>query len=227
MVAAIPGWLTGSGGTAYPSEPWHLEGTMYVSMWRMRTAELPAICLPQGVRPARILGQALVGTAWAVYRPGGVLAYNEVLAAVRVHAGGHRFTTITHIWVDHPSSIAGARALWDIPKQPAVFQVGAGVEGADLEACAATVGGQPIAALRFRSRFALPGRWHLHTRIAQRPLDPGRAAELTITRARALTSIHFGAAMWDFAPDGPLGFFNGRKPCVSVRLAGISLRFGE
>lgn len=228
MVAAPPGWLKNADGVSYPPEPWRLEATLHVSLWRLSVDALPAACLPPGMRPVTIFGQAVVGTAWAVYGPGGVLAYNEVLAAVRVRAGGRPCITITHVWVDHPSSVAGARDLWGIPKQHAAFRVGRsdGVGGADFEASAATVDGQPIAALRFRSQAALPGRWRLRTRTAQRPLDHGRGKRLKITKADALTSIELGAAAWDFAADGPLGFLGDYKPFLTARLAKTSLRFG-
>jgi len=228
MVTAPPGWLNNADGVSYPPAPWHLRGTAYVSLWRVRADELPAACLPPEARPVTLLGRAVVGTGWAVYGPGGVLAYNEVLAAVRVRLAGRLFTTVTHIWVDHPSSVAGARELWSIPKQLAAFRVRPDGGGGDPDfvASAATLDGRPIAALRFWGRVALPGRWRLRTRTAQRPLGHGRGEGLKIARAEARTSVELGAATWDFASEGPLGFLRAHEPFVSARLAGLSLRFG-
>jgi hypothetical protein len=225
MAAAPPGWLSDADGVRYPPEPWYLRGTAYVSLWRLRADELPAACLPPGTRPMTLFGRAVVGTAWAIYGPGGDLAYNEVLAAVRVRVGGRPFTTVTHIWVDHPASVAGGRELWNIPKQPAVFRIGGGDGG--FEASAATLDGRPIAALRFRGRAALPGRWRLRTRTAQGSLDHDGGKALKIAAAEALASVGFGAAAWDFALDGPLGFLHGREPFLSARLTELSLRFGS
>ena len=228
MAAAPPGWLSRRRQGALPARTLVSPGDGFVSLWRMRVDELPATCLPPGTRLVMVFGRAVVGTAWAVYGPGGVLAYNEVLAAVRVRVGGRPFTTVTHIWVDHPASVAGGRELWGIPKQHAAFRVrGHGADGAEFAASAVTPDGQPIAKLRFRGRAALPGRWRLRTRTAQRPLDHDRGKALKIAEAKALASVGFGAAAWDFALDGPLGFLHGREPFLSARLTELSLRFGR
>src|SRR3712207_2100645 len=84
-----PGWLRNAERVSYPPAPWHLQGTACVSLWRVEADELPAGCLPPGARPVTLLGRAVVvGTGWAVHEPGGVLACNEVLAAVRVRVRG-------------------------------------------------------------------------------------------------------------------------------------------
>jgi hypothetical protein len=115
MVAATEAWPRDAEGVAYPPEPWHLRGSAYASLWRVPADELPAGCLPTGAGPTLLLGRAVVATAWVLYRTGGVLAYDELLAAVRVRVGGRACATVTHIWVDHPASAAGGRALWGIP----------------------------------------------------------------------------------------------------------------
>jgi hypothetical protein len=227
MAVAPPGWPTDADGVSYPPAPWHLRGTAWVSLWRVPADGLPAGCLPPGARPATVFGRALVATAWAVYGPGGTLAYDEVLAAVRVRVRGRSFTTVTHVWVDHPASVAGGRALWGIPKRRAVFQVqDGGARGAGFAASAATLDGRPIAALRFRGRTGLPGRWSFRTRTAQRPLGRDRGEDPKIARAEAVAAVELGVAAWDFAPDGPLGFLNGREAFLSARLADLALRFG-
>jgi hypothetical protein len=225
MDAAPSGWLTSADGVGYPPAPWHLRGTGCVSLWRVPAVELPTDRLPPGARPVTVLGRALVGTAWITYGPGGVLAYDEVLAAVRVRVGGRTCTTVTHIWVDHPASVAGGRELWGVPKELAAFRAGE-ASGVGFAASAVTSGGQPIAAVSFRGRAALPGRWPFRTRTAQRPLGPGEGGGLRIARAEVVASVELGAAAWRFAPDGPLGFLAGREPFLSVRLSGFSLRFG-
>jgi hypothetical protein len=49
---------------------------------------------------------------------------------------------------------------------------------------------------------------------------------LKIADAETLTSVELGAAIWSFAPEGPLAFLSGREPFLSARLAETSLRFG-
>jgi Acetoacetate decarboxylase (ADC) len=225
MTAAPSDWLS-SGGASFPPEPWRLEGALYVSLWQIGPAELPVGRLPLGSRPTTLFGRAVIATAFGVYEPEGVLAYNELLSATRIRLGGCPFTTIMQIWVDHPSSITGARALWSIPKEPAAFQVTRGT-GRVFKATAALSQGQHIAALQFRSRVALPGRWRLWTTAVQPSLSHNPGQGLKITRARAMALIEFGAATWDFAGDGPLDYLRGRKPMVSARLAQMSLCFGQ
>lgn len=228
MAATEVGWPTTAEGVSYPPEPWRLEGSGCVSVWRLPAAELESFVLPPGARLWAVLGQAILGTAWVMYGPGGVLAYNEVLAATRVSLRGRSFTTITHIWVDHPASIAGARALWGIPKQAALIRIdrGGSAPGADLTASATTLDGQPIASTRFSRRAGLPGRWPFRTRTVHwregRDGDEG----MRVTEARASARVELGAATWAFAPDGPLAFLNRHEPLTSARLARMSLLFG-
>lgn len=226
MPAAPEGWPMDPDGVAYPPEPWHLRGSACVSLWRVPAAAVPAGHLPPGARIATPLGRALVGTAWAVHGPGGVLAYNEVMAAVRVRVAGRAGVTVTHVWVDHPSSVAGGRELWAIPKQLAAFRV-RDVGAAGFAASASEPDGRPLAEIGFRAAPALPGRWRLRTATAQRPLGPGGdGAGARVAEAEVRASVAFGAATWTFAPDGPLGFLAGRRPFLSVRLSDASLRFG-
>lgn len=213
------GWIANPDDASYPPAPWHLGGTLLVSAWWVPVAALPA-SLPPQARPVSCFGHSIVVTAWAIYEPGGVLAYNEVMAAVRVRMGRKRCITITHIWVDHPSSVAGARALWGIPKKLAVFQAIHGGRGAPFEADAES-DGQCIASVDFQPRLALPGWWRLRTQTAQ-SLD----GQVKIARAQALAQVELGAAAWRFAPAGPLGFLDRRKPLLSIRLNPISVSFG-
>jgi hypothetical protein len=214
--ASLPdGWITNPDGVRYPPEPWYLAGTLHVSVWWIPVADLPP--LPQGLRPKVLLGRALIGTAWAVYELVGVLAYNELLAALPVSRDGRRFITIPRIWVDHPSSAAGGRTLWGIPKQLATFQVRV---GPPFEGSAET-DGQAIASLRFHPDLTLPGRWRVSVRTIQMLAGCWKIAE-----ARSRARVQFGRAAWGFAASGPLGFLAGRKPLFSIRLADMEIRFG-
>src|ERR1700712_2340419 len=121
MAAEPQNWLTRSDGVSYPPAPWHLRGAAYISLWQVRASHLPEACLSRDVPPLTVLGRVLVGTAFAVYEPHGILAYNELLLAVQVRRGALS-VSVPCIWVDHPASVAGARALWSIPKQEAAFE---------------------------------------------------------------------------------------------------------
>ncbi|WP_457107540.1 hypothetical protein [Methylobacterium sp. P5_C11] len=157
-----------------------------------------------------------------------MLAYDELLLAVQV-CGSPLSVSVPLIWVDHPASVAGARALWSIPKQEAAFEVRRDhpAEESDFEARALTTQGLPLAHLQFRSRATIPGRWPVRTSVVQHPLNNGGGCKPQVTEARAWARVSFGAATWNFPRPGPLRFLRGRSPLTSLRLTDMSLRIGS
>ncbi len=222
MSAPTQAWPRDAAGVPYPPPPWRLRATFWVSLWGVPARRIPADTLGRDLRLRTLGGRALVATAFAVYHPGGDLAYNEVLAAVRVEARGRTFTHLSRIWVDHPASIAGARALWRIPKDAARFRFDEAANGA-LSADAWTAEGERIAGLSFRSTLRLPGRWPCRTIIAQ---TSGADEGIVETRVRAWAGVSQGRAEWDIPAAGPLGFLAGLAPLTSLRLKDVELTFG-
>lgn len=163
-------------------------------------------------------------TGWADYGADGILAYREALAAVVLRRPCFPAVAITHIWVDHPVSIAGGRALWSIPKVAGRFSgvPDSGAEVADAE-------GLPIAGFRFAPGPALPWRQRVALHTVQTALDAQAdmdAGAPVSARMRARGRLRFGRAAWTFAPDGPLAFLQGRRPWLSACLEGAELDFG-
>lgn len=212
-------WLQSAEAVRYPPEPWHLTGTMHVSLWRIRASELPPSPIPSLHRPKSLLGHAIIGTGWADYDSHGILSYNELLSAVLVDFAPGPSVTITNIWVDHPSSLAGGRELWSIPKQQASF------ERKEAKVSAVDDCGRMIAGFRYKSRLKLPGRWPLRVRTIQPSLGSGAAAPPTFATGKIVASIDYGSASWAFAPDGPLTFLQGRSPWFSLRLTDLTMEF--
>src|SRR5688572_14994539 len=89
-------WIVNAEGVGYPPEPWHLRGALHASAWLVPFADVPA-ALPHGTTPILLKGRALLLTAFAVYSPGSVLAYHEMLCAMAVRVGLSIAATITHI----------------------------------------------------------------------------------------------------------------------------------
>lgn len=206
---------------AYPPQPWHLGGRLSLTLWRVPTADLPgwfAAAVPPGARLLTAFGHTLVGTAFVRYQPGGVLSYDELLAAVPVLDGRRVAITIPAIWVDSRASRAGGRRLWGIPKELAEFDR---VETSDGLTVTAGSDGRTIASARYAPGRTLPGRWTLRQRYAQH-LD-GRAH-----RSRSIGSSRIGLlrATWQFAADGPLGFLHGRTPLRSLEQRDLAISFG-
>jgi hypothetical protein len=218
------GWIEGAGGVAYPPAPWRLGGSMAVSLWSFPRRNLPQDILQEGLAPRGWFGRSILATAFAVYEPGGVLAYNELLLALRVRASGRGMVNVPAIWVDSSASVAGARALWAVPKELASFTAGQTMlaDGGRIE-CSfeARNGDCLLASMRFRSRAALPGWWRTRSSIVQ-----ASGGDRVITRAQALSRIAIGSAIWEFPVESPLGFLRGRRPLVSLRLHRMTMAFG-
>ncbi|MGH3778046.1 MAG: acetoacetate decarboxylase family protein [Pseudonocardiaceae bacterium] len=200
--------------TGYPAEPWELRGQLHLTVWRVPSAHLPR--LSATLEPVRAGGTALVGTAWVIYEPGGVLSYRELLVAVLAHGGGWPLVTITDIWVDSAPSLHGGRELWGIPKQSASFHV-------DGVTCAAVdVDGELIASATVQPLGALPGRCRARFTVAQQ-----RAGELMLSPVRCTSRVRLIRISWEFAASGPLGWLADARPVFSTSLRDFTMRFGR
>lgn len=208
----------------YPPEPWQLGGTMFVSVWRLPPAQLPAsldAALPDGAEPLLVRGRALVGVAFVRYEPGSVLSYDELLSAVLVHHHGRARITIPDIWVDSPASVAGGRELWGIPKALASFSRHRfGTDGTELDA--SDTDGRTLAALRVVPGRRLPGWRRLPLPTAQR-LDGVES----VSRVQSLARVRLTRAAWRFPDGSPLRYLHGRAPLVSAALEEMSIAFGS
>jgi hypothetical protein len=189
----------------YPAEPWHLQGSLVLSVFRVPRELVPAEHLPAGARMITLAGSAFVAVAFVKYQPGGVLAYDELLVATPVWDRGTVAVSVPQIWVDSEASRRGGRELWAIPKQLARFGQGSSIAGL------AVTGGVP-----------LPGRWTIAGPTAQR-LD-GRDV-----RAGAVMSGRFRLVRtaWLFPAGGPLGYLTGRTPLLSLAANDMRLTFGQ
>ncbi|MGH3982687.1 MAG: acetoacetate decarboxylase family protein [Pseudonocardiaceae bacterium] len=200
--------------TGYPPEPWKLRGQLHLTVWRVRSAQLPR--LSTGLKPVRAGGTALVATSWVIYEPGGVLSYRELLVAVLAHRGGRPLVTITDIWVDSTPSLHGGRELWGIPKQRASFHV-------DGATCAAVdAGGELIVRSAVRPIGALPGLCRSRYTVAQQC-----AGELMFIPVRCISRLRLIQISWDFAPGGPLEWLADARPAFSASLRDFTLCFGR
>jgi hypothetical protein len=199
---------------AFPPEPWRLCGDLHTSVFLVPLADLP-VNLPPGCRPIRLGRFGIVATAWVSYRPGGVLAYDELMSTALVRIGWRLLPTITHIWVDSPASRDGGRALWGIPKELARFQfTGSRFAAGDDNGA--------IAAGTVTPRLSLPGRLPVRIQIAQ---TLAGAAKLTPMSAR--TRISVARTTFDADPAGPLAFLAGRRRLVSFSLLDFQMTFGR
>lgn len=197
----------------YPPEPWDLHGQLHASAFFVPLADVP-LELPPGCRPVRLGRRVIVGTAWVLYEPGGVLSYRELMATVLVRRGRRIMPTIVRIWVDSETSRDGGRALWGIPKELAAFDV----DGADFSA---EDGNGSVATGTVRPVVTLPFTTPASFRIVQW-LD-GRAK---VSRVRSRARLAVSRARFTADPGGPLAFLAGCRPFVTFSLRDFRMSFG-
>ncbi|HEY0638418.1 MAG TPA: acetoacetate decarboxylase family protein [Pseudonocardiaceae bacterium] len=203
---------------SYPPEPWTLCGQAYVSVWRVPAERLSGP-LPGGLQPLTVGGQVFVGTAWVDYEPEGLLPYHELVAAVLVRDGVRPIVTITEIWVDSPTSLAGGRALWGIPKELAQFEM---THQPSFTARADDEHGV-IASADVQRGAGLPIRLPSWFTVVQEGGGPrGRQ-----TPVHATGHPHTASANWKINPDGRLGYLHGLTPAVTFALRDFRMRFGS
>lgn len=208
---------------SYPPEPWDLAGTGHLTTWRVPVDALPR--LPFRARPVVVRGQAIVSTAWVAYSEDGLMAYNELLAAVVVRGRAGIGLSITDIWVDDATSMEGGRALWGIPKELATFDGLSATTGAGPTTgptAGPTTG--PIASAVFRPRRhpAVPLPLPLRSKVIQ------TLNERTVASAiRASGRLRSASSSWTFAPEGPLSWLNAGRPVTSLVADDFRMRFGS
>jgi hypothetical protein len=216
----------GSGRRAagYPPAPWQLAATAWVDVLAVPRAALPpetAAAVPDGVRPLTVAGRVLVGVGLVRYAPGGVLAYDELLAAVLT---GERLAprcTIGRIWVDSPASRDGARALWAIPKELAAFRWSTGAEPGAV-GCVVEADGRRVATVRARTgRRLLPGVAVVPVVTAQRLGDRAVTAH-----SRVVGQVRAATSQWSFAADGPLAHLRDARRVAGFAVTCATVSFG-
>jgi acetoacetate decarboxylase len=107
---------------SYPPAPWHLYGHALQSNHLVDLARakefVPADLEIVAVLPGKTLGSMYL----SVYDANSTLEYHElIVAAALVRYQGKIGSWISHIYVDHPESVAGGRNIWGLPKEMADF----------------------------------------------------------------------------------------------------------
>jgi hypothetical protein len=196
---------------SHPLAPWQLQGygllTLHlVDIDRVRPL-VPASLQIFSCFPGKTLGGVYVGR----YEAESTLHYSELIAVpALVHHQGKLGVWISHIYVDHPDSVAGGREIWGLPKEMAEF---AWEDGA---AVSVRQGDRTLCELRLS--WQLPGIEH-----------PVQAPAFTLVNQQLALFSGKGKVKWQGAgvalqiPAGsPLQ--NLGKPRGAVRLSALDLR---
>jgi acetoacetate decarboxylase len=106
----------------YPSAPWTLIGYAIQTLQLVDSTETRSF-VPSDLDIVSVLpGKTLGGVYLASYGPESVLSYNElIVVSALTRYGKNLGFWISHIYVDHPDSMAGGREIWGLPKELAQF----------------------------------------------------------------------------------------------------------
>ena len=125
-------------------------------------------------------------------------------------------STLAHIWVDSPQSVAGGRELWAIPKGLARFD-------RDGDSATVDVDGRSAASLTAARSAGGCCRAGSRSRLTTAQQLEGRTV-LATNAARA--HVRRARIDWDFPADGPLAYMNAGRPLFSVELDEMGISFG-
>ncbi len=107
---------------SYPSPPWTLKG------YALQTLQFVDCDRIRGFIPPELeifsvgFGKTIGGIYISTYQAGSTLEYNELIVSPAIVTyKGTWGGWITHIYVDHPDSVAGGREIWGLPKELATF----------------------------------------------------------------------------------------------------------
>ena len=106
----------------YPTPPWTLKGYAFQNFHWVKIEQVSAV-IPKELEIVAILpGKTLASVYFSAYTSGSVLEYNElIIAPAFVRYKNKTGSWISHIYVDHPDSVAGGREIWGLPKEMADF----------------------------------------------------------------------------------------------------------
>ena len=200
---------------AYPDAPWHMLGSLWVTVFRLRH-DVDAL------RPRGVYGAAFVS-----YGEGSPLTYSELLVARALPKSTGRAgqVSITDIWVDSPASVAGGRELWAIPKGLCDFELDTSHRGPLARTdWSASLERRPIASATFTDVSRAAPRLPFKGRTWQPELPEGGGEKGAVLQGSAKTLP--ARARWDFDVDGPLAFLRDARAVASFRMASFRMSFG-
>ncbi|WP_416666306.1 acetoacetate decarboxylase family protein [Egbenema bharatensis] len=190
----------------YPQPPWLLRGyaiqtLQLVEIDRIRP-HIPSELEIISVFPGKTIG----GIYLAAYGDGSTLTYNElIVVGAMVHKGTNFGGWISHIYVDHPDSIAGGRQIWGLPKEQADFTwnhqgpLSVTVQQGNQTLC------------RLESRWQIPG-WSQPLTV---PVISTKASHLACFNGQANFKVHLANAALFIPPESPFAPLKLDKPMLS------------
>ena len=108
---------------SYLPPPWTLKGYGLQILQIMEIDSVRAL-IPSEFKIISVgFGKTIGGVYLASYESGSTLEYHELIVSpALVRYGNQSGGWISHIYVDHPDSVAGGREIWGLPKELATFE---------------------------------------------------------------------------------------------------------
>jgi hypothetical protein len=106
----------------YPQAPWTLQGYAIQTVHLINVERVRHL-IPSELEIISVFpGKTLGGVYLSYYQPDSVLEYSElIIIPAVVGYQGKIGGWVSHIYVDHPDSVAGGREIWGLPKELADF----------------------------------------------------------------------------------------------------------
>jgi acetoacetate decarboxylase len=108
---------------AYPSAPWILHGFALQTVQPV-DIDRARLLVPSDLDIVSVFpGKTVGGIYLSSYGTGSTFQYNElIVVSALVRYRDRLGAWISHIYVDHPDSVAGGREVWGLPKDLAEFK---------------------------------------------------------------------------------------------------------
>ncbi|AKJ08018.1 acetoacetate decarboxylase [Archangium gephyra] len=207
----------------YPPSPWTLRGQAYMSAWSVPVHRC-SVRVDPVFEPVVVAGRLFVTGAFVDYAPGSTLTYGELAMGIVVkQRGARRYGSATPLlWVDSEQSLRGGRALWNLPKELARFELDRSPPGGGFSGAGWDERGQLLGKARFELLPGLPRRVRLPFLLPDLYSIRGQVCE---TKDDFSTSLRLLRGAWSIPDSSPLAALGlaGQQPLLSFWMRDFAL----
>ncbi|WAL58260.1 acetoacetate decarboxylase family protein [Thermocoleostomius sinensis] len=193
----------------YPSPPWRLTGFGFQTIHLLDIERVSSL-VPSRLDIVPVLPGKTLGIVYAAaYTEGSTLIYSELIVVnAIVHYAGGVGAWISHIYVDHPESVAGGREIWGLPKELAQFDW--------------NLGNSPSVCVRQNAEVVCTLQCQWHTPGLMLPLGGSVFSSFNSTlmtfRAQGQLTLHLAGMELQVPPDSPFAWLIQGRPILGVYL---------
>ncbi|HYO65011.1 MAG TPA: acetoacetate decarboxylase family protein [Archangium sp.] len=207
----------------YPPAPWKLRGQVYMSTWSVPVHRC-SLRVDPVFEPLVGAGRMFVTGAFVEYEPGSTLTYGELAMGIVVkQRGALRYGAATPlIWVDSEQSLRGGRALWNLPKEMAHFELDRRPPGGGFSGAAWDERGRLLGKARFALLPGLPRRVRLPFLLPDLYSIRGQVCETKDAFSSSLRLLRGSWSVPDSSPLAALGLA-GQRPRRSFWMRDVAL----